>query len=429
MLVHPAGAGLDALHELLAARQITGPDGAAEPVVRLVGLLEHVFEIAVLDHRQRGAELLLVDQPESGARIGDDGGRIEVPRTAERSATGDDAGAVRVWSPNDGTIRLTVKHAMSVRSMRFNQDGKMLVTGSYDKTAVGWDTAAGTVLWRVPTTQPVVAVDVNGNGDVAVGGQNGSVWFRRASGMVTELQAHTASVTTASFSRDGRFLLTAGVDGSAKLWNTETLTTTATFGGLGVGKVTGAFAPNGETFAVVGRGGFVRPIQSTPGQTEERYVLRSSAGPSSDQENSVVFGPLGYFATVGERGVRVWDARGNLVADAPDQTSLSVVDVEPHPHDPQFVVADNRGHALIWDFRAMTVNDLNLTPAALHAAQFSPDGRWVVTAGDDARAAVWDPTDMLTPPGSSFEVLLDRAKTVMPKVVVGAQAARGSSAQ
>ena len=356
-------------------------------------------------------------------------------------ATGDDGGSVRVWNPSDGTRALVVKHTAPVRSVRFSPDGRSFVTGSFDQTVAGWNAATGAQLWRHGTNQRIVATDISANGDVAFAGQGGSVWIRRRAGAVTELKAHSAGVTTASFSRDGRYLLTASIDGSAKLWDVETLHAT-TLPGLGSGRVTGAFAFDGETIAVVGRGGFVRAITGALGQSAEQpFILRTLSGPSSDQEASVVFGSRGYLVTVGERaGPRIWDPRGNLVANIllgnagvwvdAATSGATVVDAEPHPNELQFVLADSHGHATIWSLNAPAAwIDLDAHQAALRAAQFSPDGRWIVTASEDASAAVWDATDSTVAPGSGLDALLERAKAIMPKVVSSAPAPRGNGQQ
>src|SRR5207253_1810978 len=62
VLVDPGRTALEALGDLLAARDVVGPHRAAEAVVRAVRLRERVVEVAIGDDGERRAELLLVDQ-------------------------------------------------------------------------------------------------------------------------------------------------------------------------------------------------------------------------------------------------------------------------------------------------------------------------------------------------------------------------------
>src|SRR5439155_24041046 len=76
-LIDPGGAALEALGDLLAARDVGGPHRAAEAVVRAVRLRERIVEIAPGDDGEGRAELLLVDWAHALADVGHDGRRVE----------------------------------------------------------------------------------------------------------------------------------------------------------------------------------------------------------------------------------------------------------------------------------------------------------------------------------------------------------------
>ena len=71
-------------------------------------------------------------------------------------------------------------HADAVNSVAFSADGKLLASGSWDKTVQLWDTARGT-----------------------------------AKQMLT---GHTDVVTSVTFSRDGKTLASGSADGTVLLW-------------------------------------------------------------------------------------------------------------------------------------------------------------------------------------------------------------------
>src|SRR5581483_2263428 len=91
--VHPCRAALEALGHVGRPIGVAAPDGAAEAEVRGVGPLDGVVDVAVGDHRQGGAELLLVDDARAVGEVGQDRRLEEVPRAVHGLAAGDGAGA------------------------------------------------------------------------------------------------------------------------------------------------------------------------------------------------------------------------------------------------------------------------------------------------------------------------------------------------
>jgi uncharacterized protein with WD repeat len=174
-----------------------------------------------------------------------------------RLATGSADGTIRIWTTDTWrTVAILRGHLGSVNSVDFSADGRLLVTASGDFTARIWDTTnwhtvrilkeTDTVTsarfspdgrWIVLTRQVTIAGDISGNV---------TVWAADSGLLVAQLQGHTASVDDASFSSDGRYLATAGGDGTAIVWNTRTWQPLATLLGhqLAISSVT--FSPDGR---------------------------------------------------------------------------------------------------------------------------------------------------------------------------------------
>jgi WD40 repeat protein/serine/threonine protein kinase/DNA-binding SARP family transcriptional activator len=147
-------------------------------------------------------------------------------------ATAGADGTVKLWSTADGRMLFDVlAHPdSSVVDLAFSFDGSLLATGAFDGTAKVWQVS----------------------GDPSTGGAGVNLEEQFA------LIGHTSGVYGLAFTPDGQRLVTAGEDGTAKVWDTasgrELLVLTAQPQGL----LDVAITQDGNYLATAGRDGAVR---------------------------------------------------------------------------------------------------------------------------------------------------------------------------
>src|SRR5262249_34677892 len=120
-------------------------------------------------------------------------------------------------------------HEGAVSSLSFSPDGKTLVSGSYDRTVRLWERASGKEIGRLPTRHGTVVFSVAFSPDgklLAVGCDNLTgrpdticLWAVATRKELPVTLGLNGPVTSLAFSRDGKVLVSGGMDGNVYLWN------------------------------------------------------------------------------------------------------------------------------------------------------------------------------------------------------------------
>jgi WD40 repeat protein len=171
-------------------------------------------------------------------------------------------GLLELWDLESGEAR-TLKFADAVTSLA-------VPPGHEDRVAVG--TAGDNVRMIYPSTRkeeyslrqpgPIrsLAFAPDGNLLAASSDTQVHVWDWGSSREIATLTGHAGRVTTAQFSPDGKRLLTASLDGTAKLWDVQSGKCAATIapGKYKTGMGVAVFTPDGKSIVTAGDDGQIR---------------------------------------------------------------------------------------------------------------------------------------------------------------------------
>ena len=200
------------------------------------------------------------------------------------------------------------------------------------------------------------------------------------------LRGHVGHVSAGAFSPDGRQVVTASDDGTARIWSADGRGTPIVLRGHEDKVTFAAFSPDGRRVVTASAD---RTARVWPADGHDApVVLRGHA----DTVRSATFSADGtrIVTRSEDRTVRVWhsDGSGEPVVLRVPEGRINAAALSPDGR--RIVTASSDGTARLWatDGRSDPIV-LRGHEANVYSAAFSPDGTRVVTSSDDRTARVW----------------------------------------
>lgn len=348
----------------LAAVRFAGRAGESSPIVRVVDV-------------RTGAVVREVDHtaPATAAALS---------RSGRLLATGGVDHVVRIWRVSNGTLQRTLEgHIGQITAVAFNPRGFTVASASTDGIGRVWRVGSGQLVSVLSGhTNYLYDIDFSPDGEQVVtasSDRTARTWKAETGEWLATYAGSTERVTSASFAGTSLRIVTASLDGTARTWDTVVQPELPIVVTLGAPVTQVAFAADGGRLAAAAGGRSYRiGLPNGP-------AVDVGAAPLPDR---VVTGPGGVTAEI--RGNTVTLTRPNGTSSKLVGHTAPVLSVS-FSADGQRLVTGSRDHdARTWDVRTGTLlRVLRGHFALVSDARFSPDGRWVVTAGP-ITAGLWD---------------------------------------
>ena len=258
--------------------------------------------------------------------------------------------SARLFDVN-GTLCATIRHDDVINTISFSPDGNYILTASDDKSAKVWN--------------------LNGT-------------------KITKI-IHDSKINNAYFSPDGTHIVTASKDRTAKVWDIKgNLCDSVKHNGTVYSAV---FSSEGKKILTCSNDStslFVGCKLTVDSLRASQNEQRTTTFRHSNRVTSSIFSPDGeqVLTTSLDNTAKLWNTNGNLIADFNKHTD-KINSAIFSPDGTKVLTASNDKTAKLYFLKNELITELNKHKGGVYAAVFSPDSTKILTFSADGTAKLW----------------------------------------
>jgi len=303
-------------------------------------------------------------------------------------------GTITLWDVATGKARSSlVGHARTVWCLAFSPSGRTLASGGFDNRIILWDPENGERRDILRGhTEVVTSLTFTPNADALISG-SADTTIRRWDGAhpaVATLAGAARQVRAVIFTPKGRKLISAGLDGRARVYDTtngKLLYTLRQFGGAH----SAAVSSDGKTLAIGSRE--IRLWDMAAGESLAVF------GTSNLPIRALAFTQNGsILVSGGDNTVKIWDAASRQLLKSLPRQQLDIADLAISPDGKTLAstTGDYRqpeisGQVKLWDLDSCEL--LQTLPdyvTRYYDVKFTPDGGVLVFSDAQNKVCFWD---------------------------------------
>ncbi|VXD24427.1 Serine/Threonine protein kinase with WD40 repeats [Planktothrix serta PCC 8927] len=217
-------------------------------------------------------------------------------------------GAIRIWDlKTDAEPRTIAAHSSWVKALAISPDGKILASGSNDKTIRLWDLKEGNRMRTIEGhTEGVNAIAFSPDGQTLASGSDDQtirLWGSETGSRQLTIAGHEGAIHALAFSPDGQTLVSGGTDRIIRFWNLQTGSRKRSISGHEGAINALVYHPNSQTLISASDDGTIRLWNPNTG--EQKAVWKAHNNPVK----SLAITKDGKTLLSGGDSVIVWDLK------------------------------------------------------------------------------------------------------------------------
>ncbi len=239
------------------------------------------------------------------------------------------------------------------------------------------------IISRQDTTLYSIAISGDGKRIMATE-RNKAVMYDTAGNVLQEFKGHTGEIYNVVFSPDGKSVLTASADRTARLWDLKG-NTLKVFTGHKSEVFSVAFSPDGKKVLTGGNDNTVRLWDIATGLQADA-PFRGHVAPVS----AVCFSPDGKYIASGsfDSSAIMWDLAGRGILQFRSHSTY-IMSLTFSPDSKKLLTGSLDGTAILWNFDGKA--ELRVDAAfGIYTVAFSPDGKSFLTGAANNHAYLWN---------------------------------------
>jgi WD40 repeat protein/serine/threonine protein kinase len=314
-----------------------------------------------------------------------------------------DAQAAQIWKADSGELLKTLKTKSTIASVAWSPDGSRLAGGDRGGYVTVWDSEFGLPVasFAVSDDCNSVAWSTDGN-TLAAGSRDGIVTLvdpdsRLIRGTLPPAGTQNVGAVALAWSRNGKQVANASRDGTIRLWDSASARMAATLEGSAKLRLRAlAYSPKGNLLASSGS-------EFSPNNASEPDVrlwntetgrLVATLKPHNLEVLALAWSPGGEMLATGSgEQIRVWDiSERKPIAVFGGQDGAIEMGLAWSPNGRMLAAVDSGSPIVrLWEPLSRTLAyALGGHTKPVWAVAWSPDGKTVISGGQDLFARFWD---------------------------------------
>ena len=299
---------------------------------------------------------------------------------------------MKLWEAATGKLLATLQgHGDSVWSVAWSPDGKILASGSGDKTVKLWEVATDKLLSTLQGhTDAVTSVAWSPDGKILASGSTGRMmmlWEAPTGELLSSSQGHTDAVYSVAWSPDEKTLASGSRDHTVKLWETATGKQLASLEGHTDEVNSVAWSPDGKTPASGSRDQTVKLWEAATGK------LLSTLQGHAAWVHSVAWSPDGKTLASGsvDHTVKLWEADTGKLLSTLQGHAGAVLSVAWSPDGKTLASGSYDNTVKLWETdTGKLLATLQEHTNPVRSVAWSRDGKTLASGSDDKTVKFWD---------------------------------------